>query len=50
MLTWRSFADGLVAVAFIEMDLPIIQVVRDQTDDMILACALAANRGLPHFA
>src|SRR5438105_503363 len=33
-----DLCSGLLGVAVMETDLPIIQVVRDPTDDMILAC------------
>jgi putative PIN family toxin of toxin-antitoxin system len=38
-----DFCSDLLAVAVMETELPIIQVVRDREDDMILACALAAR-------
>jgi putative PIN family toxin of toxin-antitoxin system len=38
-----EFCSDLLAVAAMETELPIIQVVRDPDDDMILASALAAR-------
>lgn len=38
-----EFCRSLLAVAAIETELPSIQIVRDPTDDMIVACAAAAQ-------
>jgi putative PIN family toxin of toxin-antitoxin system len=38
-----EFCSDLLAIAVMETELPIVQVVRDPDDDMILACALAAR-------
>lgn len=38
-----EFTDGVAELATVITDLPDVKIVRDPTDDMIIACAIAAG-------